>query len=112
MLCMMEKICIIFFRFLQLLISLQNAKNRIRIICNYSSNMADRGLKIWQKLFQIKCFHMMSKFDLIWGQILHAYPTRPFLNFCLLMKETLLLWEKKSSFSCEDAQSGTFRKFI
>ena len=38
------------------------------------------GLKIWQKLFQIKCFHIANtKFDFVWGQILHAYQARPFI---------------------------------
>ena len=36
--------------------------------------MADRGLEIWQKLFQIKCVHIVNtKFDFFQGQILHAY---------------------------------------
>ena len=34
------------FQIFQLLVLLKNGKNRIRIICHYSSNMADRGLKI------------------------------------------------------------------
>ena len=71
--------CMNFFRRFQSLVSLNNAKVRIRIICDYSFNMADRRLKIWYKLFQIKYFHIINtKFDFVCGQISHAYPARPF----------------------------------
>ena len=46
---------------------LQNAKNRIRIICDYSSNMTYRGLKIWQQLFQIKCFRIVNESLIVFG---------------------------------------------
>ena len=48
----MKKSCIHFFTFP--ISFAKNAKNQIRKICHYSSNMADMGLKIWQKLFQVK----------------------------------------------------------
>ena len=61
--------CINFFRFFQSLVSLKNAKNWIRIICDYSSNTVDKGLKIWQKICQIKCFHIVNtKFDFFGGR--------------------------------------------
>ena len=79
---MIKRSCMNFFRFFQSLVSLKNAKNRICIICDYLSNMAGRGLKIWQKLFLIRSSHVVNaRFDFIWGQNLHAYPTRSFYKF-------------------------------
>ena len=73
-----------FFRFFQSLVLLKYAKNRIRIICDYSSNMAVTRLKIRQKLLQIKYFHIMNmKFDFFCRQILHYTQLDPLLKFLL-----------------------------
>ena len=64
-----------FFRFFQRLVSLKNVKKRIRIICDYSSNIADRKLKIWQKLLQIKCFRIVNtNFDFVFEAVFICLP--------------------------------------